>query len=129
MSTPNLRNDLEAISRALLGIHRSLLNFQKQAMEALSGKQLSPHDVLGLSLGHADFAWLRKLSTMIVRIDEATDDKEADLSNTHKDIITELQTLFNEEVKEVDFKTRLKVALKKDPALCLQIEEFKKLIQ
>ncbi len=129
MSTPNYRNNLEVISRALLGIHRLLLNFQKETMEALSGKQLSPHDVLGLSLGHPDFAWLRKLSTMIVRIDEATDDKEADLSSTHTDVISELRSLFLEEGKEPDFKMRLDLAQKKDPKLCLIMAEFKKFIQ
>ncbi|MEZ4816134.1 MAG: hypothetical protein R3A80_13185 [Bdellovibrionota bacterium] len=128
MKSSEMRNQLATISRSLLNLHKLLLNFQKQNMESLSGKELSPHELLGMLMSHADFVWLRKLSTLIVRIDETVDDKKDLLESTSDELLSALRDLFIVEEKETEFKMRLNIALKKDNQLSLEVERFKKSI-
>lgn len=120
------KSQLEALSRSALKLHKALLDFQKSAAEAQLKKPLTPHEVLHLTISHPDFAWLRKLSTLIVRIDETTDDKDADLETFKKALSEELKSLFSDNDQEADFKSRLKTATEKDAHVCLQFGEFKK---
>ncbi len=53
----------------MLGLHKSLLDFERSAYEGMHGKT-TPGQFLNLLLEDPEFAWLRKFSTLIVDIDE-----------------------------------------------------------
>jgi hypothetical protein len=60
-----MRNDLEAVSRALQDVHRQILEAEGQFIPGLQGLPL-----LDRLLHDPDWAWLRALSTLIADIDE-----------------------------------------------------------
>ena len=62
---------LNDLSSAILKLHKELLDFQKKKLEAKTGKELNPYEMLGLALNHEDFFWLKPLSQMVVEIDLA----------------------------------------------------------
>jgi hypothetical protein len=69
--TPEQREPLDALSRRLLDFHKVLLDWERANYESEQGRIGSPGEFLGLVLDHAQFAWLRQLSGLIVEIDEA----------------------------------------------------------
>jgi hypothetical protein len=63
---------------ALLELHGALLKSEQRAFERAHGRMRSPHERLQTVLHHPWFAWLRELSGLIARIDEAmTEEHEA----------------------------------------------------
>ena len=66
------RERLREISRRLVPLHRLLLDRERAAYEARHGA-IPPGKILGLVLNHEQFVWLRTLSAVMVRIDEAVD--------------------------------------------------------
>jgi hypothetical protein len=62
----------------LLELHGALLKSEQRAFEKAHGRMRSPHERLQAVLHHPYFAWLRELSGLIARIDEAmTEEHEA----------------------------------------------------
>lgn len=124
---PDQKNHLNTLSHLLLRLHKSLLQFQKEKHEASEDKNLSAYDVLHLSLTHPDFEWLRKISGLVVRIDEALDDKALVIAELHRSAITEIHSMFFEDSDDfADFKSNLTLAQSKDPLLEIQVLEIKK---
>ena len=63
---------LRDLSARLLRLHALLLERERRAYEAVHGG-ITSRELLQLLLGDEGFAWLRSLSRMIARIDEALD--------------------------------------------------------
>src|SRR5687768_4258510 len=63
------RGRLENLHRALLRLHKILLDDERSAYEREHGRT-SAGDMLQLVLNHQQFAWLRTISELIVRTDE-----------------------------------------------------------
>lgn len=127
-TTENIKSELTKISQLLLRVHKSLLQFQKEKYEAQNEKSLSPYDVLHLSMSHEDFDWLKKITSLVVRMDESLDDETTILSELHRSVLTEVHSLFDESDMYADFKSKLKVAQSRDPLLVVQVLEVKKYI-
>ena len=129
MSKNDTQEKLRELSHSLAKIHKSLLNFQKEIHERLDEKRLSPYDLLHLSLNDPDFDWLRKLSRLMVIIDDGADQEEADQSSAAlHEAKKELRSLFIEDGKHEDFKNRVERASIKHPEICLQLADLKKRI-
>jgi hypothetical protein len=64
------RESLKAIRLALLDLHKSLLDLEREHYEKENGQIGSPGEFLSLVIGHQQFDWLRKLSGLIVKMDE-----------------------------------------------------------
>ena len=129
MATPeNIKADLTKISQLLLRVHKSLLQFQKEKYEAQNEKTLSPYDVLHLSMSHEDFDWLKKITSLVVRMDESLDDENTVLADLHRSVLTEVHSLFDESDMYADFKSKLNVAQSRDPMLVVQVLELKKFV-
>jgi len=58
------------LRRALLHLHKTLLEWERAAYEKIHGRT-SPGNLLTALMNDAQFAWLRPLSELIVRIDES----------------------------------------------------------
>jgi hypothetical protein len=66
---------LREVRQALLRLHKTLLDWQRASYERGNGRRLSSNQLLDALLKDAEFAWLRPLSQMIVRIDEMLEDE------------------------------------------------------
>lgn len=73
--TDDERRLLTELRRALLHLHKTLLDWERADYEITHGR-MEPMQALRLIYHHEQFAWLRPMSGLIVRIDEALDDAE-----------------------------------------------------
>jgi hypothetical protein len=64
------RQLLVDLRRALLHLHKTLLDWERAAYEKVHGRT-TPGSLLTALMNDAQFAWLRPLSELIVRIDES----------------------------------------------------------
>ena len=68
--TPTDRQLLVDLRRELLHLHKTLLDWERAAYERVHGRT-SPGSLLNALMNDPQFAWLRPLSELIVRIDES----------------------------------------------------------
>jgi hypothetical protein len=68
------RANLTELRRLLLQLHKTLLDWQRAEYEQGHGR-LQTTQLLHVMMNDAAFAWLRSMSGLIVRIDEALDPK------------------------------------------------------
>jgi hypothetical protein len=67
------RQLLVDLRRALLTLHKTLLDWERVAYDRVHGRRTSPGELLNVVMTDPQVAWLRPLSELIVRIDEALD--------------------------------------------------------
>ncbi|WP_408098826.1 hypothetical protein ACJVC5_07890 [Peredibacter sp. HCB2-198] len=116
------------LHQQLLELHKTLLQYQGRIMEVKLEKHLGPYDLWHLSLNDENFVWLRKISEIIVEMDELNEAKDKDPQIFTK-IRGDLKNLFFPlEKGSSDFDTRLTEALEKDPHICLQMGKLKGLL-
>jgi hypothetical protein len=65
---------LKDVRQALLRLHKTLLDWERAGFERANGR-LTSNQLLDALLKEPQFAWLRGLSQMVVRIDEMLDDE------------------------------------------------------
>ena len=70
--TDNDRQFLFDLRKSLLHLHKTLLDWEQSAYERIHGR-VSPPELLQVIVGDPQFAWLRPISELIVRIDETVD--------------------------------------------------------
>ena len=68
---------VEEVRRALLMLHKALVDSERITYEQTVGAIQSPNHFLKLLMGDPWFAWLQPLSQLIVALDESLDGKEA----------------------------------------------------
>jgi hypothetical protein len=71
-----MRPKVKAIREHLLRLHSLLLADQRNEYEQMYGRVKSSGEMLNLVMSHDWFAWLRALSSLIVRMDELLDSEE-----------------------------------------------------
>ena len=103
------RTRLRDLSARLLRLHAVLLERERHAYEASHGS-VSPRELLQLLLGHERFAWLRALSQLIVRIDEAVDARNPETPLDADTLLRDTERLVRSPSEEV-FATRYAAAL------------------
>jgi hypothetical protein len=67
-----MSDTLVQLRHGLLRLHKTLLDWERSQYERAHGRQ-SNADMLTAFLEHPQFAWLRPMSQLIVRIDEMLD--------------------------------------------------------
>ena len=72
---------LGEMRRLLLQLHKTLIDWQRRDYETTHGR-LQTTQPLQVIFNEPEFAWLRTMSGLIVRIDEALDVKPPDVSET-----------------------------------------------
>jgi hypothetical protein len=68
------RETLKGLRHALLHLHKALLDWERAGYERTNGR-LTSNQLLDALLKEPQFAWLRGLSQMVVRIDEMLEDE------------------------------------------------------
>jgi hypothetical protein len=61
---------LTELRRALLPLHKTLLEWERKAYERLHGRRMTGGELLKVIVADPQFAWLHPVSELIVRIDE-----------------------------------------------------------
>jgi hypothetical protein len=84
---------LDKLRRALLQLHKALLDAQRIRYERENGRVESRGELLELVLEDASFEWLRVLSALIARLDELADVDDKDVSGELRGVIERLRTL------------------------------------
>jgi hypothetical protein len=114
---------MKDLSRSLLRLHKTLLEGTKAEYELINGAIASPNQYLQLVLDDAHFAWLRKMSTLIALIDEATSLRRPATESEAQALIAEARTLLNFEDADEDFNDRFQNALQKNSDAVISYNE------
>lgn len=69
---PSDRQLLFDLRKALLHLHKTLLDWERSAYERVHGR-VTAAEMLNVIVEHPQFAWLRPISELIVRIDTTVD--------------------------------------------------------
>jgi hypothetical protein len=73
---PDDRQLLFDLRKALLHLHKTLLDWERSAYERVHGRATAS-ELLKVMVEDPQFAWLRPISELIVRIDETVEAEEA----------------------------------------------------
>src|SRR5437867_7780848 len=84
---------LDKLRRALLQLHKALLDAQRIRYERENGRVESRGELLALVLEDASFEWLRVLSALIARVDELAEADDKDARAELRGVIERLRTL------------------------------------
>lgn len=111
----------------LLSLHKSLVDFERSLYEGINGP-VTPGQFLTVLLENADFAWLRKFSTLIVDIDEMLAQRDGfgdDTVNAHLKAMLDLV-----EMNDTDeyFKAKYQSALQQDPSAAAKQGKLRELL-
>ena len=117
------RQKLKALSRAFLRLHKTLLEGVKTDYEAENGKIVSVNQYFQLVLEDAHFAWLRKMSSLIALIDEATSLRRPANQTEAEALLIEVRILLNFEDADEDFNDKFQNALQKNPDAVINYNE------
>lgn len=111
----------------LLKLHKLLVDLERANYERSSG-QITSGQFLNLLLNDANFAWLRKFSTLIVEIDEMLDLDDGYTENMIEKQFSQLSDLLNLNIDDEEFKTKYQNMLQTNSDVISRHSELKKLI-
>lgn len=118
---------LRAVRLRLLHLHQTLLDKERKSFERTHGR-VNSGELLQLVISHAQFAWLRMVSALVVQIDEMLD---ADEPVTDADVINLIaaarQLFMGSENKE--FQDKYQAALQQEPEVVMAHSALMKLLR
>lgn len=120
---------LDQLSRALLRLHKTLLDGERVAYERIHGRIASNGEFLQLLLGHAWFAWLRQLSQSMARLDELAESEEAAAGEAIQELIVSIRTLLTPSEVGEGFGRQYYDALQRDPDVVLAHATVRELLR
>ncbi len=104
---------LRDLNIRVIRLHKVLLDRQHQAYEKQHGPVV-PTQLLQLLLSNEDFAWLRPLSGLMARIDEALDDDSETSRAAVERLFRDVHGLLRSD-RTGAFETRYRIALQESP--------------
>lgn len=115
------RESLLQVREALVALHRTLLDSERGQYEAVFGSIPSTQHFLSLVLNDSWFSWLRPLSSLVVQMDEALDEKEISISSVIlQDYLNVTRNLLkSSSSEESSFGRQYLEALQRDPDVIL----------
>ena len=119
---------LRAIRAALLHLHKTLLERERDAYEREHGKIGSSYEYLNLVMHDTAFAWLRLLSELIVQIDESLDGRETPSEATANALIQQSRLLLTPNEGGAEFQRKYFTSVQESPEVVLAHAEFAKLL-
>jgi hypothetical protein len=102
------------LRRALLRLHKVLLDWERGGYERIHGRQ-SSHDLLLALLNDPQFSWLRPMSQLIVRIDEILSEKTPPMRNDVDAIVSQVKALTSPNEAGNTYERRYDMALQEHP--------------
>ena len=111
----------------LLKLHKLLVDIERENYENEYG-QITSGYFLNLLVDDKNFSWLRKFSTLIVKIDEMLDLDDGYTENMLEKQFSEIRNLLNLENADKDFKTKYQNALQNNSEIAGNHGELKILL-
>lgn len=109
---------LSELQIKLLHLHHQLLDTERRTYEQVRG-QVSKGELLQLAITHEQFAWLRQLSGLIVRIDVLLNADEPVTDAAIAAIMADVRTLLTPDEFGSDFAMRYDAAFQRNPDVVL----------
>ena len=119
---------LRGIRGALLRLHKTLLERERDEYERGHGKISNSYEYLNLVMHNPSFAWLRNLSELIVQIDEALDGRETASEATANALIQQSRLLLTPNEAGPEFQRKYYASVQESPEVVLAHAEFAKLL-
>ena len=113
------------LRRAVLHLHKTLLDWARRRYERSHGA-VSSHQMLQLLLRDPQFAWIRPLSEIIVRLDEVLEEDLVAHENDIAGLIAELRSLLA--AADTVFGAEYRAALQDSPDCVLAHRDVSLLI-
>lgn len=108
------RGFLLDVRRALLHLHKTLLEWERVAYERIHGR-VGGHELLHAILTNPQFAWLRPLSALIVRIDETLEQQVPETAADVAAILDRARALVPPDEAAGQYAQRYNAALQESP--------------
>lgn len=115
---------LRDLSRSLLRLHKALLDNERDIYEQTYGR-VSGGELYRLVLNHEQFAWLRPISELIVRIDELLDADDPLTIDDAESLFAQTRSLLSPSESGAGFDRKYFDALQREPAAVLAHREVK----
>ncbi len=126
--TEKTRAQLVNVRTVLLRLHKTLLDFERQAYERDHAKIGNSYALLDLVMSDPWFAWLRQLSELIVEMDELLAAKEPPNENTGVALIRQARILLTPAESGSEFQRKYFTAMQQSPEVVLAHSEFANLL-
>ena len=121
------RTKLDQVSKALLRLHKSLMDDERIIYETVNGPVSSPHEMFRLVTTHQQFTWLGKISSLVALIDEATSVRRPATETVAQGLLDEAVILLNLQSDDQTFVERFRRVLKRSPEAKANHEEALKI--
>jgi len=102
------------LRRTLLRLHKTLLDWERAGYERIHGRQ-SSNDLLNALLNDSQFAWLRPISQLIVRIDELLGEKTPPMRNDVDAVVSQVKALTSPNAEGNIYERRYDTVLQEHP--------------
>lgn len=122
--TEETRQQVVTVRTVLLRLHKTLLDFEREAYERGHGKIANSYEYLSLVMKDPWFAWLRQLSELIVEIDELLAARESPNENTGLALIRQARILLTPNESGSEFQRKYFAAMQLSPEVVLAHSEF-----
>ena len=125
------RDNLKELRQGLLKVHKLLLDLERRGYERARGKISNSYEFLQLVLKDPWFEWLRRLSELIVQIDETLDSVDSDKPLTEEDasaLISRSRVLLTPAETGSEFQKNYFLALQQSPDVVLLHAQVMKLL-
>jgi len=109
--TDETRANLKDLSKAMLRLHKTLLDAAKADYEAKNGAIQSVNQYFQLVIDDAHFAWLRKISALVALIDEAVSVRRPATETEAKGLFNEANLLLKFQDSDESFNEKFQNAL------------------
>lgn len=119
----NTPQHLTQLRNSLLSLHKTLLDREHAGYERANGPARGGQ-LLQLVISHEQFAWLRSISTMVVRIDEALDEPESISFETARKLVDEVRMLLAPAEAGSVFQRNYHAAIQSDPTVAVMHGEL-----
>jgi len=128
-NTDLARQRLVDLRHGLLRLHKVLLDSERLSYERMYGRIASRGQFFQLVVGDAWFAWLHRVSEMVVQIDEMLEADETATTIEVARVIEQARTLLKPSEEGAGFAKRYYDALQRDPDVVLAHAAVKKLLR
>jgi len=112
------RSRLDQLRRKLLHLHKILLDGERTAYEREHGRKTAG-ELLQLLINHEQFAWLHRISEVVVRIDEFLEGEDPSPVTNAALLMTELRSLLAPGEEAEGFGRKYHEALQRQPEAVL----------
>lgn len=124
--TEKTRDQLRSVRGVLLSLHKTLLDYERDAFEREQGKISNSYEFLNLVMSDPWFAWLRRLSELIVEMDELLASRESPRETTGAALISQSKILLTPLEAGDEFQRKYFAAMQQSPEVVLAHAEFAK---